>query len=386
MRPEIVALSKQMGGFSYHYRNMLDDEFMFSAGMQVPQVATFFDLVGDKPLSFRDQELAFPDLLALIAYRYGLEKIRLMGHGGYAIVFGHAPGSKILYNEETRRVLRLVPEHHVRNVLPQTYPPNEYDVELDANFEPIRHPYYPLLISDLFLLPRHTTKLVFHWESGNVAQASGYPAMLHCQLLPEVRVFRNEGLDRRMAKEAGETLEIALATLGVSVADAHGGNGGVMVGQDGQPLIYRGNAPDGAVREQYIPVVLDYGYYSLIGAKTLAAILVRYEVSVQMVRSCLSRKKLATIVDDPDKPPVERIANFIARSDLPRYVFGRLLYQIQPPRLNPHIWISHAEAQWETAKERTYPALQQQARLKNFYPAYDEVVFPQRIETYPFTV
>jgi hypothetical protein len=265
---------------------------------------------------------------------------------------------------------------------------------LNAANEPIRDPAYPLLLSDLFLLPRHTTKLVFEDAEGNVIQAGGRPAILHCQLLPEVLPLNAAGIDQRMAVSAGDLLETALATLGAHVVDAHGGNGGVLVGQDGEPLRFTGPQPDGSVMAQYIPVVLDYGYYSTIGPKTLATVLVRNGVTAAMMRQTLQQAALSadqqahllTMLDDHSQPLEGRFAPIIKESGLDRRAFGRLLYDVQPPVFLPDIWIAPSEQQWRTTKEQSYPPLHDQARLITLYPAYDEILFPQRIEAYHFTL
>jgi hypothetical protein len=289
-----------------------------------------------------------------------------------------------------RRVLRLVPDHHVRDVLHKPGAPNDFDVRLDAQHEPIRDPDYPLLLSDLFVLPRHTTKLVFLNPDGSPAHAGGYPARLHCQLLPEIRPFAGSGLDQRMAVEAGNLLEAALATLGVGVADAHGGNGGALVGADGHPIVMRTVLPDRNERLEYVPVVLDYGYYSPIGARTLAAVLMYHGVNADSVGGLLRQHPaMGAMLDslaEMARPLVTRFAHVIEHSGLPRYAFGRLLYDVNPPILSPGFWIDYAEQHWQTTKERIYPPLQSQSRLKPLYPDYDEVLFPQRIEEYYLTL
>jgi hypothetical protein len=247
----------------------------------------------------------------------------------------------------------------------------------------------------LFLVPRHTTKLVFQQADGEMLRAGGYPASLHCQLLPEVRPFnvslqsgasRQEALNSRMAEEAGHLLEAALATLGVSVADAHGGNGGVLVGKDGRPIIHRTRLSDGTLREQYIPVVLDYGYYSRIGPRTLADVLVRYGVTFEMVAQCMVLNGRKRVQPRDNLSAVENITTVIENTDLPRHIFGRLLYRVIPHRLDPFIWIDRADRHWQSVKEKTYPPLEAQSRLSRLYPQYQEVLFPQRIEQYAFTL
>ncbi|GAB4511044.1 MAG: hypothetical protein OHK0046_08600 [Anaerolineae bacterium] len=381
--PHLVELSAQITGIVSRYCTMLDDEFLFGAAMQVPQVATIFDRVNSHRLNFRDEHLRLAELLTLIAYRYGLEAVRVMGHGGYALVLGHS-GAPTLPDAQ-RRVLRLVPEHHVRNIIATTTPTYEFDVRLDADHEPIRHAQYPLILSDLFLMPRHTTKLVFYSPDGQVVQAGGYPASLHCQLLPEVRAFNSPLLDQRLAREAGDLLEAALATLGVSVADAHGGNGGALIGADGNPIVERRALPNGEIREFYVPVVLDYGYYARIGARTLASILVRYGVTEEMVRACL-KIHAPDYVMPQQTPWLDCLSTLIEDSGLPRTTFGRLLYNTEHTWIDPTIWINLAEDQWRTTKEKMYPPLQAQSRLSRLYPDYDEVLFPQRIEEYTFTL
>lgn len=367
--PHLTALSQQISGIVAHYRRSLDDEFLFGSAAQIPQVATIFDRVGERPLHFSGENLSLTDLLTLIAFRYGFERVRVVGHGGYAVVLGNAETST---TPPQRRVLRLVPEHHVRDIVASGDSPREFDVRLDATGEPLRDPAYPLLLSDLLLLPRHTTRLVFHDATGTVVQAGGYPAVLHCQLLPEVRAFNGARLEQARTRAAGDLLEAALATVGVSVADAHGGNGGVLVGSDGQPITY--DTPD----RPYIPVVLDYGYYSAISPRALAGLLRRYDVTPAAVRARLAAHRPDMEADD--------LADLIDRSGLPRSWFGRLLLDSAAAKLNPALWIDRAEDQWRTIKERTYPPLQAQARLSRLYPDYDEVLFPQRIETYHFTV
>ncbi len=376
--PRLESLLMQMNGIIGHYRQMLDDDFLFGSAAQVPQVATLFDRTWEHPLHFRGEDLHLAELLTLIAYRYGLESVRVVGHGGYAVVLGHRdpqpPGQQ-------PRVLRLVPEHHVRSILWSDQQRRPFDVRLDADNEPIRDPAYPLLLSDLFLLPRHTTKLVFCEADGRVAQAGGYPAILHCQVLPEVLPFNSADLNSVMVRESGDLLEAALATLGVSVADAHGGNGGALMRPDGQPIVRQPGAPE--QRPHYIPIVLDYGYYAQIGAQTLASLLVRYGVTEALVREQLPA---ATPHLGRGQPWEQRLAHAIAESGLKRSAFGRLLTLAQPHFLELSVWIDHAASQWQTAKEKTYPALRAQSRLSRLYPDYDEVLFPQRIEEYTFTL
>jgi hypothetical protein len=143
--PHLESLSNQIQGIITHYTRMLDDEFLFAAAAQVPQVATIFDRVGTVPLHFRGEDLTLTELLTLIAYRYGLEAVSVIGHGGYAIVLSsRAPDG----DEDTsqRRVLRLVPEHHVRDVTGQPGNRREFDVRLAADGSPLRNPDYPLLL------------------------------------------------------------------------------------------------------------------------------------------------------------------------------------------------------------------------------------------------
>ncbi len=369
--PHLVGLSNQMQGIVSHYRRLLDDEFLFGAAVQIPHVATIFDRVGDKNLHFSGEDVSFVELLTLIAYRYGFENVQLVGQGGYALVLGHKE------RQHLRRVLRLVPEHHVRDIVARTTPPRSFDVRLDGDGEPIRDPDYPLLLSDLFLMPRHTTKLVF-WESDDaVMQAGGYPASLHAQLLPEVCAFSSINLDQRMAQRAGDLLEVALATLGVSVADAHGGNGGVLVGEGGRHVV----AHDGNGETDYVPVVLDFGYYAQIGARTLARLLIRYGVTDETLRTHVPVPVPAGVATD-----VDPLAEVIEQGTVPRHTFGRLLYHLPAARLNPSMWIKPAQDHWHTTKEQTYPSLLAQSRLAYLYPDYDEVSFPQRIEAYNFKV
>jgi len=379
--PELEPLANQLRGIVSYYRALLDDEFMFGAAVQIPQAAAIFDRVAQRPITFAGEELRLNELLTLIAYRYGFMDVQEVGHGGYAIVIGHREGG--VSAGDQRRVLRFVPDHHVRTITANGRPAYEFDVRLDASGEPIRDPAYPLLLSDLFLMPRHTTKLVFHDAAGQAIQAGGYPASLHCQLLPQVRAFNSPDLDRRLAEDAGNLLEAALATLGVSVADAHGGNGGALVGPDGTAIIRRnaGETSGG----HYIPVVLDYGYYSQIGVKTLAELLARYGVTPPMVEGMLARHAPGIALPHDGPWPV-RLAHVIGHSGLPRSTFGRLLYAVDPPILDPSIWIDPAEDHWRTTKEKTYPPLQSRSRLSRLYPDFDEVIFPQRIEAYHFVM
>lgn len=339
-------LTGQFSGVFNYYRRMLDDEFIFASAAQVPQAATIFDTAAGNRLYFGGQALTLAQILALIAYRYGFSSVRRVGHGGYAVVVGHDPAEAIPadpLDTDLRRVIRMVPDHHVQNVLGHADRPRPFDVRLDAHNEPIRDPNYPLLISDVFLLPRHTIRLVLVDGNGGVMQAGGWPAILHCQLLPEVVPLNDSRLDRRMALAAGEMLATALAALGVVVADAHGGNGGVLLGRSGDPLTFHDPVTD---QQQYFPVVLDYGYYAEIGPRTLSEVLARAGV-------------MATAADD-------------------RWQVARLLYQAHLFR--PEIWIDRSETRWKTVKEKSYPPLHHQSRL--IYPAFDEILFPQRIETY----
>ncbi|NDJ33124.1 MAG: hypothetical protein GYB64_00515 [Chloroflexi bacterium] len=370
--PHLYTLLTQLNGIVHRYRHMLDDDLLFAAAVQIPQVATILDRVAEQRLVFSGEEMQFTELLALIAYRYGLQDVRVIGHGGYAIVLGARDAAPL---PPFQRVMRLVPEHHVRDVVardPQTARP--FDVLLDDELNPLRDPVHPLLLSDLFLLPRHTTTLVFCDEAGHVIEAGGYPARLHCQLLPEVRALNHRDLNPQEARTAGELLEAALATLGVSVADAHGGNGGVLLDKDGQPLLWNGSG--------YLPLVIDYGYYSRIAPRRLADILLHHGVTRAMVRACLDRHGVDLACDHwPDCLP-----ELIAESGLPRRAFGRLLYELDPPLLDTAMWIGEAEQRWQTIEERIYPPLQKQSRLSRLYPDYDEVNFPQRIEEYTFTL
>ncbi|MEM6283138.1 MAG: hypothetical protein AAF787_13160 [Chloroflexota bacterium] len=357
--PHLETLHHQVRSILDLYRHMLDDEFLFAAAVQVPQAAVIFELAGNAPLNFKGDSLSLAEVLTLVAYRYGFDAVQRVGQGGYAVVLGRPAGTE----HNSQRVLRLVPEHHVRNVLGNPGSAKAYNVRLDDNNEPVRDPEYPLLLSDLFLLPRHTTRLVFTHPDGTVAQAAGHPAVLHCQLLPEVKPLNGTGLDRQMAQQAGDLLEAALATLGVSVADAHGGNGGVLIDRNGEPMMQpqHGNAEI----PHYIPLVLDYGYYSNIGPQRLAEVLLRNGVN-------FPAQSRAALVSE------------IAESDQPLSDFGRKLYDTSV--VNPQMWITPAKQHWRTVKEQVYPALHAQSRLSRLYPDYDEVVFPQRIETYTFQI
>lgn len=366
--PHLERLSRQIDGIISEYCRRLDDDFLFGAGAQIPQVATIFERVGSSPLYFSTEHLSLTELLTLIAYRYGFEAVQVVGYGGYAIVLGHDSTAPTAHQQ--RRVLRLVPEHHVRDVVAHGDPLHPHNVRLDDTGEPIRDAQQPLLLSDLFLLPRHTTRLAFYQRDGRVVQAGGYPASLHCQLLPEVRAFNSPELDQRMARASGDLLEAALASLGVSVADAHGGNGGALLGPDGQPLVRDG---------LYIPIVLDYGYYSQIEPQRLAALLLRYGLN----REQLTAWWPARIPNDASPAA---LAHSITTSGLPRKAFGRLLYQLQPTLIDAAVWIEQTMANWRTTKERVYPPLRAQSRLTRLYPSFDEVIFPQRIEEYSFTV
>lgn len=375
--PHLENLSAQMQGIISHYMRMLDDEFLHGAAMQIPQAATIFDRVFRHSLHFHGEDLTFTELLTLIAYRYGFEDVRILGHGGYAIVLGHRHEG-IPQGETQRRVLRLVPDHHVRDIIARPDNPHEFDVRLKDNREPLRDARYPLLLSDLFLMPRHTTKLVFCHEDGDVMQAGGYPAILHCQLLPEVRAFNQLEAHTTLVTAAKDLLQAALASLGVGVADAHGGNGGVLIGSDGQPVLH-----DAQGVPTYIPVVLDYGYYSRIGARSLATILTEAGVTRPMVASIPS---VASVAPQPGESLVAYLTRAIEQSGAPRSHFGRLLYQARPGFLNASIWIDRTEHLWKTTKERAYPPLRAQSRLERLYPNYDEVIFPQRIEEYTFRI
>lgn len=382
--PYIPELTDQLGGIFSAYQRMLDDEFMFASAMQVPQAATIFDIMAARVLPIGMNSVTFPELIALIAYRYGFRNVRRVGHGGYAVVFGHGehmPGVRI----ELRRVLRLVPDHHVQDVMGNPdIPQRSFDVRVDKHNEPIRDPYYPLLLSDLFLLPRHTTKLIFLDIRGEPLQAGGKPAVLHCQLMPQVIPLNQPaGLDRKMADEAGDLLSVALASLGVSVSDAHTGNGGVLVDRDGEPLIFKRPLRDGTIKESYVPVVLDWGYYSEIGPRMLSQILASHGVTVQMVRALLDKHGRASDgLDDESQPLHKRFERVIREADLGKREFGRLLYDVDMPIFTPEMWIRRSMHQWETIKEQTYPALHDQSRLNILYPTYHEILFPQRVEEY----
>lgn len=396
VRPILEQLTQQLSGVLASYQRMLDDEFLFAAATQVPQAATLFDLVAGQQLPFADDTMTLPELLALIAYRYGFTGVRRIGHGGYAVVLGHDTDSesrfRLLGQRDPRRVMRLVPDHHVQDVTGTPDRPRRFDVGLDSANEPLRHPDYPLLLSDLFLLPRHTTRLVFHDASGAVRQAGGKPAILHCQLLPEVIPLNAGGLSQRLALAAGNLLEAGLAALGVSVADAHGGNGGVLVGRDGQPLTFKRHGGGGDTQPGLIPVVLDYGYYSEIGAKKLAGVLLHNGVTHAQLRDLLTCADLPPDIRQHclgHLSNTDALAAFtaaIGESTLPREAFGRLLYRVEPLVLRPDIWISYSDQHWQTIKEKTYPPLHDQSRLNTLYPAYDEILFPQRIEEYHFTL
>ncbi len=381
--PHLEQLSRQIQGVINRYVFMLDDEFLFASASQVPQVATIFDRVTEHPLRFRGEDLTLTELLTLIAYRYGLEDVRVIGHGGYAIVLGQQQATSEDESSDQRRVLRLVPEHHVRDVTGRSSKTRDFDVRLSANNEPLRDPAYPLLLSDLFLMPRHTTRLIFTDENGQQLMAGGYPAILHCQLLPEVRAFNQLKADTTLSKAAGNLLEAALATLGVSVADAHGGNGGVLIGHDGNPIWHP--LPNHIYGGTFIPVVLDYGYYAEIGPRTLSDILIACGITREVITAFLEDIPSSTALDSDSSLDVA-LAQVIANSGAPPRQFGRLLYQVQPELMNPHIWIEKADQQWQTIKERAYPPLRAQARLDYLYPDYDEVIFPQRIEEYTFII
>lgn len=396
----VQQLAKHIQGIFQYYQRLLDDEFAFAANVQVPQVATIFEAVAGRTLNFAGQELTLPELIALVAYRYGFMQVRRRGHGGYAVVLGHDPDSeritRFMNNRpaaEMRRVLRLVPDHHVQNVVGNALQPTRpFDVQLDDNNDPIRDPDYPLLLSDLFLLPRHTTKIVLHDDNGDVLQAGGRPAILHCQLLPEVIEMRDGRLDQQMAVEAGERLAAALATLGAAVADAHGGNGGVLVGPSGKPILRIGRGFDGKMARHYVPIVLDYGYYSTIGPRSLATLLLHYGVTVAMMNTALGMTlphlaaPLQALLHDATLPLDERYRRVIAESKLRRSTFGRLLYYVDPPVVYRNMWIDHTQHHWDTIKTTNYPELRDQSRLRTLYPVYDERIFPQHIETYHLQV
>ncbi|NJL92245.1 MAG: hypothetical protein HC915_00245 [Anaerolineae bacterium] len=373
--PQLLELTRQVAGILNRYRRMLDDEFLFAAGAQVPQAATIFELAAEHPLPLASEALPLAEVLAQIAYRYGFSQVQLLGNGGYAVVLGHtqAPLPSASQRADLRRVLRLVPDHHVPNVLGRPGHPRPFDVALDAENEPLRDPAYPLLLSDLFLLPRHTTKLVFHAPDGQVAQASGQPAVLHCQLLPEVIPFNATRLNRQLANAAGDLLEAALASLGASVADAHGGNGGALVQPNGEPLTFTQTLPNGTQTQHYVPVVLDYGYYAEIGPKHLGRVLARCGVQAEQVAALVPQAR--SVLQPSNRPLAELYGEVIANAELPRRAFGRLLYDLEPPMLRPDIWIELADANWRTIKGKVYPPLHHQARLASLYPAYDEIIF-----------
>lgn len=388
-------LAQQINGLMAGYLRMLDDEFLFAAGTQVPKVATIFEINDRKVLPFGVNTVTLPELLALIAYRYGFTSIRHMGQGGYAIVIGHDPDHAFPQAEaptdpELRRVIRFVPDHHVQNILARPDQRRPFDVLLDEHNEPIRDPAFPLILSDVFLLPRHTIKLVFHDAQGKIRQAGGSPAILHCQLLPEVIPLNASGLNQAMAQAAGLLLETVLASFGTHIADAHGGNGGVLLDAAGEPLRFTTPRPDGTLHTQYIPVVLDYGYYSEIGPKRLAAILAQHQVTPAQVAGIIAAlpqaADLRALLDDAAQPLEARYAAVIAAAGCPRQAFGRLLYQVTPPAILPQLWLDQSEAQWRTTKEKNYPPLHDQARLNVLYPVYDEILFPQRIEEYHLTL
>ncbi len=373
--PHLEGLLKQISGVMRRYRLMLDDDLLFGAGVQVPQVATIFDIVSDRRLRFSGEDLQLSELLTLIAYRYGLEDIHVIGHGGYAIVLSAATTESAF---QQRRVVRLVPDHHVRD-LAGAGTRRSYDIQLDAKGEPIRLNSTSLLLSDLFLVPRHTTLLSFQDGDGGFLQAAGYPAKMHCQLLPEVRALNHPDLNPSMAHDAGALLEAALATLGVAISDGHGGNAGALLNADGTPVIYRTKYG----KTFYVPVVIDYGYYTRVGSRRLAELLVTYGVTEKMVQALLDAKNvsLSSELSWPDG-----LQYVIETSELQAHDFGSLLLDVPEPFLDTGIWINQAEHQWQTVKERTYPPLQDQARLSRLYPQYDEVLFPQRIEEYEFQV
>jgi len=388
----LTQLQQQISGILRTFTNMLDDDFLFAAAAQVPQVATIIDAATPYALPFGYQHIDLPQLLAMVAYRYGFTDVAYQGHGGYAIVMRHAQTtSEVRPGTDYRRVLRLVPDHHVQDVMGKPGQPQPFDVRLNAQNETIRDATYPLLLSDVFLLPRHTTRVVFHNQKGQVIQAGGKPAILHCQLLPQVIPLNGDGLNRQMAQEAGILLEAALATLGVSVADAHGGNGGILVDQNNQPVVV---TQSGRGAQQYIPVVLDYGYYSQIEPKRLAQVLIHYSVTPQMMMDLLAaaaiptdeREQLTAALRQESSSQQDLFAAVIGQSSLPRADFGKLLYALQPPILSPDMWIEPSEAHWRTIKERNYPPLHGQSRLNTVYPTYDEIIFPQRIEEYHFVL
>jgi hypothetical protein len=389
-------LSAQINGIFRYYLRLLDDEFAFAAAVQVPQVATIFDAAQGRHIDFAGERLTLTQLIALIAYRYGFMSVRKIGHGGYAVVLGHDPQTeetaRIMFNRplaELRRVLRLVPDHHVQNIIGDPVNPTRpFDVQLDANNEPIRDPEYPLLLSDLFLLPRHTTKIVLRDARGEIMMAGGRPAILHCQLLPEAIAMNDSRLDQQMAIQSGERLAAGLATLGVSVADAHGGNGGVLVSPVGKPILRIGRGTDGKMGRHYVPIVLDFGYYSRIGPRTLSEMLLAYGVTIEMMAGTLEQTlphiaaPLLTVLYDETRPLSERFQHVINESGLRRATFGRLLYFVDPPIVYRNMWIDHTRVAWESIRDNNYPALRDQSRLRTMYPTYNEITFPQHIETY----
>lgn len=389
--PVFQTLARQLHGIMMSFQRMLDDDFVFGSAQSVPQVATIFERVGSQPLPFAGTTMPLSELLALIAYRYGFKSVKYVGHGGYAIVVGHDEDdlpAPLQDNEkfDTRRVLRFVPHHHVQDVLGKPQHLRPFDVRLDAHNEPIRYAGYPLLLSDIFLLPRHTTRLVFRDSHGQVLQAGGHPAILHCQLLPEVIPLNDHGLRTPLAIQAGELLATVLAALGVKVADAHGGNGGVLTDKAGKPLVYQ--HPHAPYPEQYIPVVLDYGFYTTIHLRSLATLLAQKGVTVPMLLALINRSGVDTTpyleFEKLGKDLETRLLHIMETSGLSPHTLGRLLFQVQPPILHPHMWLERAMSVWRTTKEKSYPALQDQERLATLYPAYDEIVFPQRIEEYHF--
>lgn len=384
--PVLSHLHHQIAGIMGYYQRMLDDEFLFASAAQVPQVITIFERIGTTLLPFNGGAITLPELLTLIAYRYGFNSIRTVGHGGYALVIGHDDDDLAARPEgDIRRVLRFVPEHHVQDVTGNPDHQRAFDVRLGADNQPIRDPACPLILSDLFLLPRHTTRLAFYGHDGNLLQAGGYPAVMHCQLLPEVLPLNAAHVSRAVAEQAGDILETALASLGVSVADAHGGNGGLLLDSFGRPLL---RERDG--RSEMIPVVLDYGYYSEIGPQRLGGILARCGVPDAALRAVLEQAgRLADCVrwlDDPTLSAEQRYAEVIRHAALTTQTFGRLLHQVQPSVLSADLWLDHSAEHWRTIKERSYPPLQDQARLNVLYPVYDEMILPQHIEHYPFVV
>lgn len=384
-QPILEQLTRQIGGIMAGYQRMLDDEFMFAARVQVPQVATIFDFAQEHPFTWKGETRTLAQWLALIAYRYGFRSVTRLGHGGYAVVLGHGADRDPARDAmPSRRVLRLVPEHHVQNIVREGPfdDARPFDVYLDKNDKPIRRPDYPLVLSDLFLLPRHATRLVFYERDGQVAKAGGHPAVLHCQLMPEVKPLNSDGLDQMMAREAGEMLEAALATLGVRVADAHGGNGGVIVGQDGRAMVDEDFAS--GHRRRYVPLVLDYGYYAGMSARQMARLLALHRVRTEQVRDLLRARRqdrrAGLLLDATELTLEQRYAEVIDVSGLHPAVFGRLLHEIDPPLINPSMWISRSEKRWVSVKEQTYPPLSSRVE-----PAYDEFIFPQRVESHDLT-